>query len=157
MNPTTHQPLSNRPAPRPRDAVRALRREVTSPIIPGELDSWARTVAARATRVAAAIDLRPGKGGLLDRIEQLDPNTAHRVEPVRERYQALHAELADLTGQLHDLLDGGDAPADEPKRYHLGETIREQLLDWCFRAETLEREARSWFGEAIYRDRGVGD
>jgi len=140
-------------------ALAELEQEGTQPVVPGELASWCRDVGAKlaAMRDAWREASRRWREET-ERILEKDTALAARVDELRRKEAALGDELDDASSRAKGLLAGDlEDPTASEESLGGAERLRKDLLAWIVGARALDAEVETWFLEADYRDRGVGD
>ena len=141
------------------DHVSAFEEAVVTAIVPGELESWCRGVAAVLSRrrddIAEAFDRQTAA---LEAMAREDPELLPRAENMQGRLASARASLGELEERLGEL-EGAAGPrrdsSAEPTKP--GETLRDDLLSWIVGLRALDQEILTWYHEAVTRDRGVVD
>lgn len=129
-----------------------LERAAAIPVIPGELSSWSDRVRDRLHGVAAKYeDFRDAQNALHEEVTRRDPALAHRIERLQRWMDRCEEDLT-LLNQAAEEVSRSDVGA-----YAAADELRSCLLGWVMELRTLEREATTWWTEALYRDRGVAD
>lgn len=152
------EPLPSRCAHLPHDLDRRLEElehAAAAAVVPGDAAVWAEGVLDRLeASVSAWKATRETWLAMTDEILDADPALAPRMEALRERLEEMDAELSSLRRALSGMcgLDG-EVPADLER----AEDRRRELLGWSVGCRSLGGEIDTWFTEAYYRDRGVGD
>lgn len=136
-------------------ALAQSERALALPIIPGELDAWARRGQTELTGLAARwlVDEDRRQRTLRSIVEE-DIELAQRVRRLRERQGFLTEELEGLKAALTSLT-GERAGSWQPIAD--AEELRERALLWVVRARAFGTELEAWRREATYRDRGEVD
>ncbi|REJ70074.1 MAG: hypothetical protein DWQ31_02330 [Planctomycetota bacterium] len=142
------------------EALKELEICLETPVVPGELESWAH--AANAACEAVGIPLRnaveDAHPEVFRQILQQDPELAQRVEELRSEDQVLLRQFDSLKRQLHRLAT--QASAVEPRESRLDSQLSDvtkEGLAFVINTRSQEQALSTWYVEAYNRDRGIGD
>lgn len=142
------------------DALEKLEETATQVAVPGEVDSWIRAVRDALDGLGPPWNRSNDSDEASYRqILKSDPELAPRVEEMREvsrelcrRLSAVEDELGEIRRKIERT---PDTSGEEPVRRL--EELRRKLLQWIVDCRAHRTELDTWFLEAVYRDRGVGD
>lgn len=141
------------------ECLKRLERSLLTPLISGELETWAQS-AHEAFVVAEAVirGTVARHAGEIDQIQADDPDLGTEVEKLR----AADAEILKATDRLRDRFDLliGVAPKIEPAEAPgsaLAEKLSEEGIELILEVRRQEEALKTWQYESIARDRGEGD
>jgi hypothetical protein len=130
-----------------------LESAATQPVLPGEMTLWADDVTDRLKAVGAKFDDWELMQQALHReVARRDPALLHRTDGLRQRMSRCRRRLERLETKLDDIVVDP-----KPGAYRAANGLRDDVLDWIIDVKALDREATTWWSEALYRDRGVAD
>ena len=159
MNPTTAT-QSSQSTHELTDSLTRLETALLSPVVSGELESWAKTVAETTQQLAHCLPefldnvLHPqyaliakADAELLSRVEQLvaeDKNMLHDLETFRSQADQFVARAAQVK-------------KDEVQLAGHRQTLEQNGIELIVRVRRQRAAADTWMAEANYRDRGPVD
>lgn len=141
------------------EALAKAEREAAQPVVPGELQSWARAVRGELGDVAAAWDESSGaRRSTAREILREDPALAARVEPLKAVEAKLVQRLEELRRDAKALCkdDLEDATGSEEALDAI-RALRRALLEWIVDVRVHGAELGTWRDEATHRERGTVD
>jgi hypothetical protein len=142
------------------EALCQLEYVLESPIVEGELPTWADELREAANRLGAQLsgEVRAQHEEQFQRIRKEDTDLLRRIEQLKledEALRKLHDEFSRGVDMLHDR-----AVRVEPHEGKL-EPVVSKLVDaglqLVIRIRKQERALMTWLVESFNRDRGVGD
>ena len=141
-------------------ALEALEASLEAPVVPGELESWIRTVQESWTGMAAilAIELEQRHPEQLDEIASQDDEMLPQVEKLREEDQFIMEQFEEVSRLVQQLADR--APKIEPHEQRADQAVQKLIDDGIgliVRTRKQEAALKTWFVEAFNRDRGIAD
>lgn len=129
-----------------------LEKAAAIPVVVGEIGEWSERVRDRIHGVATKYDdFRAAQTALHEEVTRRDPALTHRIVRLQRWMDRCEEELG-LLNRAAAEVSRADVGA-----YAAAEELRSCLLGWVTELRTLEREASTWWTEALYRDRGVAD
>ena len=141
-------------------ALERLMQAFSTPVVPGELVSWAETAVAASRRVESALadQIKTIHPGLFDQIAQEDPELLTHVEHMRSEDEAQLAAAEHLAAKAEQIQKAADAV--EPREDVMEEAIErfnEAALELFAQINKQEAAIATWLQEALQRDRGPVD
>jgi hypothetical protein len=142
------------------ETMAKLEAALLAPVVSGELQAWIRQVQQAATTFGTdwACYLHSVLHVQYAEIAGTDPELLGRVEQMVKTDQQLLEDFARLQEELHEL--GCRAQKVDKHESKLAEH-RQRLEDFGIKIivniKKQQAAAVTWLGEALYRDRGVGD
>lgn len=128
---------------------------VCAAVVPGDISSWAEGVLERLDASGGAWQAaRDTWLAMTDEIRTADPALAPRMRALRDRVSEMDREMGALRSALAGIrkVDG-----ETPDELQEANDLRRELLSWSVACRSIGGELDTWFTEAYYRDRGVGD
>lgn len=142
------------------DALSQFESELLTPIVPGELETWMDDLSAAGELMSAMLWRHTESLHNSDypQIVQQDADLLGQVEQLIKGDAACLERLATVLDQIAKLklLAPKCEPNEAMMRNSLDALVREGLA-WVIDAKRQEKARDTWFAEAFYRDRGVGD
>jgi hypothetical protein len=142
------------------DALASLETALLTPVVSGELESWAKTVEEAAAALAKQLpefyksvlhpqyaQIAKTDAELLTRVEQLIAEDQN-VLLEQDAFQSRTKDFANKASQIKK--DEGQIAADRAK-------LEQEGIDLVLRIKRQRAAADTWLGEANYRDRGPVD
>jgi chromosome segregation ATPase len=140
-----------------RDALEAFETRLATPVVSGELKTWAAAVSQAWATLAVEV-----KNRLEHHQEQLatianqDPELLPRVEQLKGEDESIRRDIETLSTTIERLTPRAEKV--EPHEGRLGaevEAASAQGIAFVNRIRKQEVALRTWFQEAFNRDRGV--
>ncbi len=141
-------------------ALAELERTLLTPLIPGEVETWAQA-AWRAFAVAAPLLQQRIRCVHAEEISQIlddDPELSAQVQRLRETGNQILAAMENLGLKLSRLaritpaLEPNEAPAAE-----IAKRLSQQGIELVVSIRRQDEEIRTWQSESVLRDRGPVD
>lgn len=141
-------------------ALDRLERSLETPIIPGELPTWLRTVRNLFAEVDSKYELEIEEihSQILQQIARQDPELVARVEQLQGQDEELMTQWRALQGKSRRLRN--DVEQIEPHESAFEDRVekfRDEALGFVIEARKQEAALTAWYAEALQRDRGVAD
>jgi hypothetical protein len=142
-----------------RDALDTLERCCGTPVVPGELVTWLESVEAAFTELEASLRQQSGRHSeQLNQIMRDDTSLQRQVDHLKREDH----ELSDMFGALKARATAfaERAAAIEPDEASMSEEVESFARDgawFVIRVRKQDTAIRTWFGEAVRRERGAGD
>jgi len=141
-------------------ALAALERALETPLVSGELVTWLQEVQQVISQLAPEIHERieHDHPQLLAQILQQDLELASHVEQLRDEDQAIVQHFALLRRGIDELssVAASIEPQENKLRGHRQELIQDGI-EFILRLHKQEVAIDTWYREAFFRIRGVGD
>jgi hypothetical protein len=143
-----------------KEALTALEVSVLTPIVPGELPTWAEQVQATWTEASAQIhhhvkQLHPRQ---YEEIAEQDPELLPRIELLKVEDQAIALECEEfnkLIGRVTRYTP--EVEPDEGKASRDIQSLVDGATQFISRVRKQSIGVQTWFSEAFARDRGAVD
>jgi len=135
-----------------------LETALLSPVVAGELSTWAHTVqeAAATLAVDLASYLRTVLHVQYAEIAQTDPEMSSHVEKLIRSDQQLFEQLTHFHEELHALAEAAaHVKKNEGKLAEQRQRVEETGIALVLNIKKQQAAATTWLAEAHFRDRGV--
>ncbi len=142
------------------EALTEFESELLTPAVPGELEEWLDRTLASADLASAALWRQTQSSHCTDypEITLQDAELLGQVEHLMRADEACLQRLACVLDQLTHLRHlAARYEADELAIKNALELCIRHGLNWVQEAKRQQKARDTWFAEAFYRDRGVGD
>ena len=141
-------------------ALQTLETNLETPVVPGELAGWVRSVRAAIDTVAPLLHERiyVKHRRMLEQIGEQDPEQLPRVEQLRQEGGALLEELAARTGEFRDLDRANSDRQENARAFEEDiERVVQRGLALVIHVRRHDTALATWYMAAFQRDRGVAD
>ena len=143
-----------------KEALTGFEESVLTPVVPGELPTWAEQVQAAWNEASAQVhhqvqQLHPRQ---YEQIVEQDPELLPRIELLKNEDQAIEVEC----DELHKLISRvtrctPEVEPDEGKASHDIQSLLDGATQFISRVRKQSIGVQTWFSEAFARDRGAVD
>ncbi|MCA9188267.1 MAG: hypothetical protein R3E01_32850 [Pirellulaceae bacterium] len=140
--------------------LRDLETSLESPVVPGELASWAANVRQAAEDVGESLEssVQSAHQRLYQEITAEDDDMTVRVEQLEAEDCGLITDYAGFAQNAAGLCHATDSgKLNELELEKAQEALVDKGIAFVIRARTQEAAIATWYGEAFFRDRGVVD
>ena len=142
------------------DVLEGLESALEAPVVPGEMESWIRTVQEAWEPVADRlhIEMEVHHPEQLDEIAKQDDEMLPQVEKLREEDRLIMEQFEEVGQWLTQLVER--APKLEPHEQRADQAVQQLVdngIDLVVRIRKQESALKTWFVEAFNRDRGIAD
>ena len=143
-----------------KEALTALEESVLTPIVPGELPTWAEQVQATWTEASAQIhrhvkQLHPRQ---YEEIAEQDPELLPRIELLKEEDQTIEVECEEFNKLISRVTRyTPELEPDEGKASRDIQSLADGATRFISRVRKQSIGVQTWFSEAFARDRGAVD
>jgi hypothetical protein len=131
-----------------------------TPVVEGELESWAATLREVTDEIRMRLRQRMDETHQreFDDIEAQDPALVPRVEQLKHDDQALWEDFENMVKKIAALHDQVlEEPKETDKLHHAAQVVAERGLEMVVHIRKQETAVATWLMEAFQRDRGVAD
>ena len=141
-------------------ALERFESHLDTPIVPGELPDWLRSIqrGCQRARIALIREFDEVHPELFNEIEEQDPGLIQRVEQMQDTDGDLWKRCLEIESLWQTM--GPRAEQAEPHESQLHPRIDEltgRSLKWIVDVRRQEQTVKTWYVEAFQRDRGVVD
>lgn len=141
-------------------ALADFERCLETPVVPGELPNWLRTVrqASMDVRVQLKREIDETHNQLLDDMVEQDFELAPRAQEMKDADHALISRLEELQKTFDRLAEMAERA--EPHEAKLDEHVEQftnEALQFVIECRKHENALTTWYMEAFNRDRGIAD
>ena len=141
-----------------KEELSCLEKAASTALVPGEMDDWIRTVRQSLRSFQSPWNqYLQKKRDACEKILSQDLELAPRVEKLKKSWSRLDTELIEIAGELEFLFNRSPKSESQQKLVQSAEALRKKILQWIVDSRALDSSQQTWFLEAVYRDRGVGD
>lgn len=143
-----------------KEALEQLESCLESPIVPGELPTWASGL-QHACENAKAAWLNEARTNHADQFRKLaakDSNLLQRVSLMRQEDLELEKQFEQFEGMTRRMDERADLAEPQERKADAGvSALVDSGLQLVIRTRKQERALATWFAEAYQRDTGMGD
>lgn len=133
---------------------------VETPFVPGEMEHWIEAVASAWERLLPLVKsvLTNRHPQLYAEIQREDQGLLRRIEQMRQQDAELEAAIIEVGQRIPTLKSSiSHIEPDEAKLTPMLETFVNDALNLVISIRKQEQAVRTWFLEALERDRGTVD
>jgi hypothetical protein len=142
------------------DALVDFESDLLTPVVPGEVEEWLERALQSAELVSATLwrQTQAMQNDEYSEITSQDAELQGQVEQLMRADEACLDKLACVLDQFSQLKRfAARCEADESLMRNSLEACIRHGLNWVQEAKRQQKARDTWFAEAFYRDRGVGD